>query len=162
LLGKALVHTPHILVLDEPTAGVDIALRDMLWRNVRKLNQAGMTIILTTHYLEEAQEMCDEIAIINHGEVVVQDSTENLLDRLDAKSLVIYPRKTPQTEIKLPDGVSLSTQDDGSLIFSYKRGQTTAEDVLDAVRLAGIQINDVKSRDPDLEDVFLDLTHGAK
>jgi ABC-2 type transport system ATP-binding protein len=84
LLGKALVHGPQVLVLDEPTAGVDIELRQMLWENVRKLNADGMTIILTTHYLQEAEEMCDEIAIINHGEKVAQDSTANLLSTLDA------------------------------------------------------------------------------
>jgi ABC-2 type transport system ATP-binding protein len=91
LLAKALVHHPHILVLDEPTAGVDIELRKMLWDNIRKLNQDGMTIILTTHYLEEAQEMCDEIAIISDGEVIVRDRTENLLAMMDAKTLLIVP-----------------------------------------------------------------------
>src|SRR6056297_3835095 len=89
LLGKALVHSPQILVLDEPTAGVDIDLRNMLWANIRKLNDEGMTIILTTHYLEEAEEMCDEIAIINHGEVIVRDSTARLLDRLDNRTMII-------------------------------------------------------------------------
>ncbi|WP_445327185.1 ABC transporter ATP-binding protein [Yoonia sp. GPGPB17] len=97
LLGKALVHSPQILVLDEPTAGVDIELRNMLWQNVRKLNAQGMTIILTTHYLEEAEEMCDDIAIINHGEVIIKDSTANLLGRLDSKTLVI----TPETDADL-------------------------------------------------------------
>ena len=81
LLGKALVHSPQVLVLDEPTAGVDIELRNMLWQNVRRLNDEGMTIILTTHYLQEAEEMCDDIAIINHGEVIIKDSTANLLGR---------------------------------------------------------------------------------
>jgi ABC-2 type transport system ATP-binding protein len=161
LLGKALVHTPHILVLDEPTAGVDIELRDMLWKNVRRLNDEGMTIILTTHYLEEAQQMCDEIAIINHGEVVAQDSTANLLGRLDSKSLVIYPQEKHKVEIALPDNVSMTQDPDGALVFTYRRGQTQAEHVLDAVRAAGVQINDVQSRDPDLEDVFLDLTRGT-
>jgi ABC-2 type transport system ATP-binding protein len=161
LLGKALVHTPHILVLDEPTAGVDIELRDMLWKNVRRLNDEGMTIILTTHYLEEAQQMCDEIAIINHGEVVAQDSTANLLGRLDSTSLVIYPQEKHKVEIALPDNVSMTQDPDGALVFTYRRGQTQAEHVLDAVRAAGVQINDVQSRDPDLEDVFLDLTRGT-
>jgi len=78
LLAKALVHQPHVLVLDEPTAGVDIELRQMLWQNIRKLNEEGMTIILTTHYLEEAEEMCDEIGIIDQGSLVARDSTANL------------------------------------------------------------------------------------
>ena len=107
LLGKALVHSPQILVLDEPTAGVDIELRNLLWQNVRKLNNEGMTIILTTHYLEEAEQMCDDIAIINHGEVIVRDSTANLLGQLDSKSLVITPDRPadlpelPQTRAML-------------------------------------------------------------
>ena len=89
LLAKALVHHPHILVLDEPTAGVDIELRQMLWENVRRLNEQGMTIVLTTHYLEEAEEMCDEIAIINHGRLVVRDKTHALLGQLDTRRIVI-------------------------------------------------------------------------
>ncbi|MEM1430703.1 MAG: ABC transporter ATP-binding protein [Pseudomonadota bacterium] len=159
LLGKALVHAPAVLVLDEPTAGVDIELRQMLWENVRRLNATrGMTIILTTHYLEEAEEMCDEIAIVNHGEVVAQDSTANLLGRLDAKTLVIVPSEAPPPEIALPDGVTLATRADGALAFSYRRGQTPADAILDAVRAAGIRIADVASEEADLEDVFLALT----
>ncbi|WP_420861179.1 ABC transporter ATP-binding protein [Algirhabdus cladophorae] len=158
LLGKALVHNPHVLVLDEPTAGVDIELRNMLWANVRKLNAQGMTIILTTHYLEEAQEMCDEIAIINHGAVVVQDTTQNLLGRLDSKTLVIQPQSPQIHEFELPTGVQFDRADDGTLVFSYRRGQTSAEDILGMVRDAGVRIADVKTQEADLEDVFLDLT----
>lgn len=157
LLGKALVHRPQVLVLDEPTAGVDIELRDMLWRNVRKLNEDGMTIILTTHYLEEAEEMCDAIAIINHGDLIVQDSTANLLGRLDSKTLVI----TPQTAAglpPLPDTVTGQALDDGSLAFTYQSSKTPADAVLQIVRDAGITIRDVKTQEADLEDVFLSLT----
>jgi ABC-2 type transport system ATP-binding protein len=158
LLAKALVHHPQILVLDEPTAGVDIELRQMLWRNVRKLNEErGMTIILTTHYLEEAQEMCDEIAIINHGEVVVRDSTEALLDRLDAKTLVIVP-EGEVGEVSLPAGVEMIRRPHGELAFSYARGKTSAEAVLQAVHSAGISIRDVRTEEANLEDVFVSLT----
>jgi ABC-2 type transport system ATP-binding protein len=161
LLGKALVHTPQILVLDEPTAGVDIELRQMLWNNVRKLNEElGMTIILTTHYLEEAQEMCDEIAIINHGEVVVQDSTKNLLGSMDAKTLVIDPDGGVPEQFAVPEGVTLERKKDGTLAFSYARGTTSANDILDAVKVAGITIGDVRTVEPDLEDVFVNLTSG--
>src|SRR6056297_2487515 len=115
LLAKALVHHPQILVLDEPTAGVDIELRQMLWRNVRRLNEErGMTIILTTHYLEEAQEMCDEIAIVNHGELVIRDRTANLLERLDGKTMIITPDGSGGV-LDLPPGVEQATRADGSL-----------------------------------------------
>ena len=157
LLGKALVHHPHVLVLDEPTAGVDIELRQMLWANVRKLNQDGMTIILTTHYLEEAQEMCNEIAIIDQGEVVARDSTTNLLGRLDARTMVIHP-DDPVTRLPQADGIVANLRDDGALVLNYRSRQTNAEQVLSAVRSAGITICDVRTEEADLEDVFLALT----
>ncbi|MCK0119971.1 ABC transporter ATP-binding protein [Loktanella sp. F6476L] len=157
LMGKALVHTPHILVLDEPTAGVDIELRNMLWANVRKLNEQGTTIILTTHYLEEAQEMCDEIAIINHGDMIVRDTTENLLGRLDSKTLVVRPA-TDASLPALPDTITGQTRPDGTLAFSYHTAQTSADQILDILRTAGIQIADISTEQSDLEDVFLALT----
>jgi ABC-2 type transport system ATP-binding protein len=157
LLGKALVHSPQILVLDEPTAGVDIALRNMLWQNVRKLNDDGMTIILTTHYLEEAEAMCDDIAIINHGEVIIRDSTANLLGRLDSKTLVITPEQ-PTELPQLPDTITGQKLADGTLTFTYQSGTTPADKVLTLVREAGITIKDVKTQQADLEDVFLSLT----
>jgi ABC-2 type transport system ATP-binding protein len=162
LLGKALVHRPQVLVLDEPTAGVDIELRRMLWENVRRLNAGGMTIILTTHYLEEAEEMCDEIAIINNGEVVARDTKAALIGRLDAKTLVIEPEDNPATDPVLPEGVELSRRADGALAFSYRRSRTSPGDILDAVRLAGIRIRDVATEEGHLEDVFLDLTRTPK
>ncbi len=157
LLGKALVHHPHILVLDEPTAGVDIELRQMLWKNVRQLNQQGMTIILTTHYLEEAEEMCDEIAIINHGSLVARDSTANLLGQLDTKTMVIHP-DMPVSTLPECEGIEISTRPGGALAITYQSNQTPAEAVLEAVRKAGIRIRDVKTEQADLRDVFLELT----
>jgi ABC-2 type transport system ATP-binding protein len=158
LLGKALVHAPQILVLDEPTAGVDIELRQMLWRNVRRLNDDGTTVILTTHYLEEAQEMCDEIAIMNHGEVVVRDTTANLLHRIEAKTLVIRPDAAPPATLDLPRGVTLDRRADGTLALSYVRGVTSPGAILSALSAAGIGIADVATEEADLEDVFLSLT----
>ena len=157
LLGKALVHHPNILVLDEPTAGVDIELRQMLWANIRKLNEQGMTIILTTHYLEEAEEMCDEIAIINHGEVIVRDTTKNLLGRLDAKTMVVHP-DTPVVTLPQGEGIEVELRSDGAVVLRYGGNATSAEQVLAAVRTAGITIRDVKTEESDLEDVFLALT----
>lgn len=157
LMGKALVHTPHILVLDEPTAGVDIELRNMLWTNVRKLNEQGTTIILTTHYLEEAQEMCDEIAIINHGEQIVRDTTANLLSRLDSKTLVVRP-DTQSALPELPNTITGQVRPDGTLAFSYHTNTTSADQILDILRAADIKIADISTEQSDLEDVFLALT----
>lgn len=160
LLAKALVHRPQILVLDEPTAGVDIELRAMLWANVRKLNDQGMTIILTTHYLEEAEAMCDQIAIINHGQLIVRDTTAALLGRMDHKALVIEPEGAAPEAIALPPGVSMEARPGGRIAFGYRRSETSAEAVLDALRAAGITIRDVASEQPSLEDVFVALTSG--
>ena len=158
LLAKALVHTPPILVLDEPTAGVDIELRQMLWQNIRRLNRDhGMTIILTTHYLEEAEQMCDEIAILNKGQIVAQDSTKNLLGYLDAKTLVIQPIN-PIGALPQHRDTSVSLRPDGTLVISYRSAQISAEEVLKSVRDAGIAIRDVRTEQSDLEDVFLALT----
>lgn len=162
LIAKALVHRPPVLVLDEPTAGVDIALRQMLWTYVRELNEAGTTIILTTHYLEEAQEMCDRIAIIDEGSVVACDDTVNLLARLDAKSLVITPEADFSELPAVPEGVEAVRRSDGALVLNYRRSVTGAEALLDAVRAAGIRIRDVATEEPDLEDVFVSLTGDNK
>lgn len=160
LLAKALVHRPQILVLDEPTAGVDIELRAMLWANVRKLNQQGMTIILTTHYLEEAEQMCDEIAIIHRGRLVAQDTTSALLGRMDGKTLVIEPEGAVPDTLALPPGVTMDRRSNGRLAFGYRRSDTRAEAILDAVRAAGVHIGDVATEQPGLEDVFVALTSG--
>ena len=156
LLGKALVHSPQILVLDEPTAGVDIGLRQMLWDNVRQLNADGMTVILTTHYLEEAQEMCDQIAIIHEGALRALDTTANLLSKLDTKTLVVETEST--TKISLPAGVTQNQRTDGTLAFSYSRSPTPPGEILDALRRADVKILDIQTEQPDLQDVFLEIT----
>ena len=161
LLGKALVHHPHILVLDEPTAGVDIELRQMLWANVRQLNRDGMTIILTTHYLEEAEEMCDEIAIINHGQVVARDATSVLMGSFDGKTLVVQPDGPPPANIALPEGVTLENRADGSLALGYSRKRHNVGAILSALSAAGVGITDIATEEPHLEDVFLALTASA-
>jgi ABC-2 type transport system ATP-binding protein len=159
LLGKALVHSPRVLVLDEPTAGVDIELRQTLWKNVRRLNDEGMTIILTTHYLEEAEAMCDEIAIIDRGRVLVQDATRALVARADRKTLVVTPRG--DADIDLPSGIELDRRADGTLAFTWRRSRHSAEDVLKALTAASVGIRDIATVEPRLEDVFLDLTRGT-
>ena len=156
LLGKALVHSPQILVLDEPTAGVDIGLRQMLWDNVRQLNADGMTVILTTHYLEEAQEMCDRIAIIHEGSLRALDTTANLLSKLDTKTLVV--QADAAGFITLPKGVTQTTRPDGGIAFTYSRSRTSPGEILDALHLSDMKILDIQTEQPDLQDVFLEIT----
>jgi len=161
LLGKALVHRPHVLVLDEPTAGVDIELRQMLWANVRQLNRDGMTIILTTHYLEEAEEMCDEIAIINHGQVVARDKTSVLMGSLDQKTLVVQPDGPLPATVPMPAGVTAEARADGRLALNYSRKRHRVGAILAALAEAGVGIADIATEEPHLEDVFLALTSNA-
>ena len=158
LIAKALVHNPPVLVLDEPTAGVDIELRRMLWDYVRELNAAGTTIILTTHYLEEAEAMCDRIGIINHGRLIAEEATPDLLARMDRKALVITPASPVASVPTAPQGVEAVLRADGRLAFGYHRSRTPADAILDAVRAAGISIRDVATEEPHLEDVFVELT----
>lgn len=161
LVGKALVHNPPVLVLDEPTAGVDIELRRQLWDYVVELNKLGVTIVLTTHYLEEAQELCDQIAIVNHGEVVACEPKTELLKRLDSKTLVIEPVE-PLTAIPAGfEGQDAIIRPDGSLAITYKFGEASVADMIETYRSSGQRIADLRTEEPDLEDVFLALTYQA-
>jgi ABC-2 type transport system ATP-binding protein len=159
LVAKALVHMPPILVLDEPTAGVDIELRRQLWDAVRMLHSRGTTIVLTTHYLEEAQELCDTIAIIDHGEVVACEKTPALLARIEQKMLLIQP-EVPLAE--LPPGlaeIGADLKPDGRLSIAFEPSRTSAEVLLERVRAAGIRVRDLSTVEADLEDIFLQLTY---
>ena len=158
MVAKALVHSPPVLILDEPTAGVDVELRRSLWAYVRELHAAGTTIILTTHYLEEAEELCDTIAIVNHGEIIACEPTGQLLQRLDHKTLTLTP-KTPLTDI--PDTLSdldARLRPDGNLAITFRSRDTGIGRLLEQVREAGISIADLATEEPDLEDVFVALT----
>lgn len=157
LLGKALVHAPQVLVLDEPTAGVDIQLRQMLWANVRMLNRQGMTVILTTHYLQEAQEMCDEIAIIDKGRLIVRDTTAGILSRVDRKALLLRLAR-PLGAIALPEGVLREDRADGQVALSWPQSRIVTGAVLAAVQAGGAEIVDLSTVEPDLEEAFLSLT----
>jgi ABC-2 type transport system ATP-binding protein len=160
MVAKAMVHSPPVLILDEPTAGVDVDLRRQLWAYVSELNGKGVTIVLTTHYLEEAQELCDQIAIVNHGQVVASEPTSSLLRRLDTRNVVVTP-ETPVTDAPALPGFETKIRPAGAFSVTYKTGQSSVEQVLAAVRGAGIHIKDIATEDPDLEDVFLSLT-GAR
>ena len=159
MVAKALVHNPPILILDEPTAGVDVELRRQLWEYVRRINAEGVTILLTTHYLEEAQELCDTIAIMNRGEVVACEPTPQLLRRLDTRHVVVSPDRDLVGPPTL-EGFEVTPRPNGAFAVSYKKGQSSVEQVLAAVRAAGVTIADISTEDPDLEDVFLALTYG--
>lgn len=162
MVAKALVHQPPVLVLDEPTAGVDILLRQQLWDYVRELNAQGVTIVLTTHYLEEAQELCDRIAIINHGRLIANKPTSELLAMAQEK-IVRVTVDRPVT--RLPSHASFDKVErvgETMLSISYHKNRTNAGQVLSAVTDLGFGIVDVATHEPDLEDVFLNLTAEAQ
>jgi len=159
LVAKALVHNPKVLILDEPTAGVDVELRTQLWDYVKKLNANGTTILLTTHYLEEAEELCDTIAVINHGEVVACEKKAQMLSRFDKKQLVIT---TSEKLLQLPEKLQkfqASIDIEGKLVVDYKPSVDSIQDILNAVAGAGLSVRDLTTREPSLEDVFIQLTH---
>jgi ABC-2 type transport system ATP-binding protein len=157
MVAKAMVHNPPVLILDEPTAGVDVELRRQLWAYVVELNRRGVTIVLTTHYLEEAQELCDEIAIVNRGEVVACEPTATLLRRMDTRHVLVTPAE-PMIEAPHLPGFETRPTKAGGFSVSYRTGQSSVEQVLAAIRAAGLHIKDISTEDPDLEDVFVALT----
>jgi ABC-2 type transport system ATP-binding protein len=161
LVAKALVHAPPVLVLDEPTAGVDVELRRQLWAYVRTLNARGVTVLLTTHYLAEAEELCGRIAIINRGRLVACDTTANLKRVFDRKTLLVTP-VAPVTELPASlSGLAPELIADGVIAFRYRPSQVQAGEILAAIQAAGIAVADVTTREPDLEDVFVTLTRAA-
>lgn len=161
MVAKAMVHSPPVLVLDEPTAGVDIELRQQLWTKVRDLNRAGVTVLLTTHYLEEAEELCDSIAIINHGSVVACDTTENLLARLDSKTLTLVLSDPLTTVPAALEAWQVELADPSRLVIRYRPSETRLGDVLNALNEADVRINDLSTEETDLEDIFLQLTRSG-
>ncbi len=158
LVGKAMVHSPPILVLDEPTAGVDVELRQHIWQYVRELNESGVTIVLTTHYLEEAEELCDEIAIINHGELVISEKTPALLKQLDEKMVVIHP-VSPVSEVPYQlSEIGGKMNDEGEIVIHFSPSSISVGKILDLVASTDIEIADLRTEESDLEDIFLQLT----
>ena len=158
LIAKAMVHQPPILVLDEPTAGVDVELRQNLWENVKNLNKQGVTIILTTHYLFEAQEMCDRIAILNKGDLVAHDTTKNLLNRIKTKKIIFKVNKSIDLSKKKISGLSFSSNLSNEIIISYERNRHKIEDIINIIKNEGVEIIDISTKDGNLEDVFIQLT----
>ena len=160
LIAQALVHKPSVVILDEPTAGVDVELRRTLWRFARRLHADGHTIVLTTHYLEEAEELCDRIAILHHGELKVLEEKTALLDRHPFRFLKLRLNG----EGALPDSVrALAERIDGDEIeLKLEQGKHYISDVLEAIRDAGYRVQDVRTREPSLEDIFVELTADAE
>jgi ABC-2 type transport system ATP-binding protein len=158
LIAKALVHNPPVVILDEPTAGVDIELRQMLWAYVRELHAAGTTVVLTTHYLEEAEELCDRIAIVNHGRIVADSDTKSLLAQAREKRVLVTVADDIST-VPAVDGVTrVELLDSRRLDILYDKGTVQAGAILARLQAAGLSIVDVTTREADLEDVFLELT----
>ena len=161
MVAKAMVHTPPVLVLDEPTAGVDIELRQQLWAYVRQLNDAGVTVVLTTHYLEEAEELCDRIAIINHGRLIANEPTRALVGMAQEKQVEVT---VDRDLAALPEASCFSKverKSDRVLAITYRKDVANAGEVLAAVTRDGYGIVDVSTKEADLEDVFLNLTRAA-
>ena len=157
LMAKALVHQPPIVFLDEPTAGVDVELRQNLWKNVRLLNDLGVTIILTTHYLEEAEEMCDRIAILNKGNIVALDSTKNLLDRIQTKKVTFKTDKVIDIEDEDINSLKVISKLNTEICVSYEKSKIHMEELINLIKKNNVKIIDISTDDGDLEDVFLRL-----
>ncbi len=162
MVAKAMVHAPPVLVLDEPTAGVDVDLRQSLWAHVRELNRAGTTVVLTTHYLEEAEELCDTIAIINHGQLVACDSTQSLVRRLDQKELVVTLDHDQDAVPGALAHLDARLENPRKLVIRYKPSATRVGDLLGAISAAGVGIADLSTIESDLEDLFLQLTRAPQ
>ena len=158
LVAKALVHQPPIIILDEPTAGVDVELRSNLWKNVKSLNKQGVTIILTTHYLLEAEEMCDRIGILNKGNLVALDSTKNLLKRIQTKIVTFVVNGKVNIENQSLKSLNVIDNQPGQLIVSYEKSLLNIGELINYINKQNIKISDISTDDGNLEDVFVRLT----
>ena len=157
LIAKALVHQPPIIFLDEPTAGVDVELRKNLWENVKLLNNQGVTIILTTHYLEEAEQMCGRIGILSKGNLVALDSTRNLLNKIQTKKVTFKLDKLIQIKNDQLNSLKILSINDNDITVSYEKNRIKIEEIIKLIQNEGIKILDITTDDADLEDVFLGL-----
>jgi ABC-2 type transport system ATP-binding protein len=158
LIAKAMVHQPPILILDEPTAGVDVELRNNLWENVKALNKEGVTIILTTHYLIEAQEMCDRIAIINKGNLVALDTTEKLLERIKTKKINFKVKNIELNKNLMMKDINFKINSENSILVTYEKNSLDFGEIINYLNEKNIKIEDISTEDGDLEDVFVQLT----
>jgi len=158
LIAKAMVHRPPILVLDEPTAGVDVQLRQNLWNNVKTLNKQGVTIILTTHVMYEAQEMCNRIAILNKGNLITLDTTDNLLNSIKTKKIIFKVNKINTINLENLNGIKFSYKSNNEITASYEKKKHKIDEIISKVKNAGMEIYDISTNEGNLEDIFIDLT----
>ena len=158
LVAKALVHQPPIVILDEPTAGVDVELRKNLWENVKLLNKQGVTIILTTHYLAEAEEICDRIGILNKGNLVALDTTKNLLNKIQTKKVTFKLNKDVQVKNDQLNSLKIISIKKNEISLSYEKNRIKIEEIINLIQKDNVKILDISTDDGDLEDVFLKLT----
>ena len=159
LIAKALVHKPPIIILDEPTAGVDVELRKNLWDNIRSLRKLGVTIILTTHYLQEAEELCDRVGIIHKGNLIALDTTENMLNKIQTKTLKFEINKRIVLDDMKNKNYNILTNTASEFKIEYNKQEFNIQKIIKLLENQGIVIKDIKSEDPDLEDVFVNLTN---
>ena len=159
MIAKALVHQPPIVILDEPTAGVDVELRKNLWQNVKLLNKNGVSIILTTHYLHEAQEMCDRIGIINKGKLVALDTTKNLLNRIEKKKITLKLSEKIDLKDNELETLKILSLNHKELTLIYDKNRLNIDQILNYVNKKKVRIIDMSTDDGDLEDVFVTLTN---
>ena len=159
LIAKALVHKPPIVILDEPTAGVDVELRRNLWENIRSLRKLGVTIILTTHYLQEAEELCDRVGIIHKGSLIALDTTENMLNKIQTKTIRFETNKKVVLNDTNNKDYNILKNTDSEFKIEYNKQEFNIQKIIKLLENQGIVIKDIKSEDPDLEDVFVNLTN---
>ncbi|HCR85890.1 MAG TPA: multidrug ABC transporter ATP-binding protein [Alphaproteobacteria bacterium] len=161
LIAKALVHNPQILILDEPTAGVDVELRTQLWDYVKELNRKGTTILLTTHYLEEAQELCDKIAIINHGKIIANDTKNNLLKNFGTKNIVLeFSDKISQIPSQILNFDPQISESGNIIKFTPKNDTHNIGEIVAGIQASGLNITNISTEEADLEDIFKKLVSG--
>ena len=159
MVAKALVHQPPIIILDEPTAGVDVKLRQNLWENVKSLNDKGVTVILTTHYLEEAEKMCDRIGILNKGDLVALDTTKNLLNRIQTKIVNFTTDNKVNINESALKSLKIISNERNKFCISYEKSKINIDQIISHLNSQNIKIFDISTDDGDLEDVFLRLTN---
>ena len=157
MIAKAMVHSPQVLILDEPTAGVDVSLRELLWQNIKDLNKKGVTILITTHYLEEAEALCEDVAIINKGEIVINGNIKKLVKKIDKKILKVYSENLKT----LPSGlknIGFKKYNNNEISIDYKPSLHSIDELINEVVKYNIKVKDISIKDTTLEDLFKEIT----